>query len=97
MFMMRADPLRRQGGGGWTLEIETFLGPVKWHRTVRRVPFEVQKMLFLKRNDKTLVLFTVCWYSFLYILDRYLRSLACANIRLPIGSLALTSRSEGGE
>jgi hypothetical protein len=24
---MRADPLRGQVGGGWALEIETFLGP----------------------------------------------------------------------
>jgi hypothetical protein len=27
MFLMRADPLRGQVGGGWALEIETFLGP----------------------------------------------------------------------
>jgi hypothetical protein len=29
MFLMRADPLRLRGqvGGGWALEIETFLGP----------------------------------------------------------------------
>jgi hypothetical protein len=31
MFLMPADPLREQVGGGWALEIETFLGPVKWH------------------------------------------------------------------
>ncbi len=30
-------------GGGWALEIETFLGPVKWHQAVRRVPFGAQK------------------------------------------------------
>jgi hypothetical protein len=24
MFLMRADPLRRQVGGGWALEIESF-------------------------------------------------------------------------
>jgi hypothetical protein len=24
MFLMRADPLRGQVGGGWTLEIESF-------------------------------------------------------------------------
>jgi hypothetical protein len=29
MFLMRADPLRGQVGGGWALEIESFLGPVK--------------------------------------------------------------------
>ncbi len=32
MFLMQADTLRRQVGGGWALEIESFLGPVKWHR-----------------------------------------------------------------
>jgi hypothetical protein len=26
-------------GRGWALEIESFLGPVKWHRVDRRVPF----------------------------------------------------------
>jgi hypothetical protein len=43
MLLMRANPLRGQGGVGWALEIETFLGPVKWHRAVRRVPFGAQK------------------------------------------------------
>ncbi len=28
----QGDPLRWQVGGGWALEIESFLGPVKWHR-----------------------------------------------------------------
>jgi hypothetical protein len=31
MFLMRADPLGGPVGGGWALEIESFLGPVKWH------------------------------------------------------------------
>jgi hypothetical protein len=31
MFLMRTDPLQGQVGGGLALEIETFLGPVKWH------------------------------------------------------------------
>ncbi len=44
MFLIRADPLRGQVGRGWALEIETFLGPMKWHRAVRRVPFGVQKI-----------------------------------------------------
>jgi|LakMenEpi03Aug12_release.lakeMendotaPanAssembly.Ray.scaffolds.fasta_scaffold1501617_1 hypothetical protein len=39
MFLLRANPLRGQVGGGWDLEVETFLGPVKWHRAIRRVPF----------------------------------------------------------
>jgi hypothetical protein len=30
-------------GGGWALEIESFLDPVKWHRADRRVPFEAKK------------------------------------------------------
>ncbi len=30
-------------GGGWALEIESFLGPVNLHRADRRVPFGAQK------------------------------------------------------
>jgi hypothetical protein len=30
-------------GVGGALEIESFLGPGKWHRADRRVPFEAQK------------------------------------------------------
>jgi hypothetical protein len=40
---MRAYPLRGEVGGGWALEFESFLGPVKWHRADRRVPFGAQK------------------------------------------------------
>ncbi len=29
--------------GGWTLEIKSFLDPVKWHRAYRQVPFGTQK------------------------------------------------------
>jgi hypothetical protein len=47
MFWMRADPLRGQVGEGLALEIETFLGPVRWHRVVRRVPFWAQKSIFV--------------------------------------------------
>jgi hypothetical protein len=36
--LMQANPLR-----GSALKIETFLGPVKWHRAVRRVPSGAQK------------------------------------------------------
>jgi hypothetical protein len=43
MFLMRADTLCGQVGGGWALEMESFLGPVKWHRADWRVPFGVQK------------------------------------------------------
>ncbi len=38
MLLMGANLLRGQLGGGWALEIETFLGPVQWHRTVRAQP-----------------------------------------------------------
>ncbi len=30
--LMRANPLGGHVGGGWALEIETFLGLVKWHQ-----------------------------------------------------------------
>jgi hypothetical protein len=42
--LMREDPLRGQVGGGWALEIESFLGPVKKHRADRRVPLGPKKM-----------------------------------------------------
>ncbi len=41
---LRADPLRGQLGGGWALEIETFLDPVKWHRVVTRESFGAPKI-----------------------------------------------------
>ncbi len=34
MFLMRADTLRGQVGGGWALEMESFLGPVKVSYTI---------------------------------------------------------------
>jgi len=39
MFLMQADTLCGQMGGGWALEIESFLDPVKWHQGDRRVSF----------------------------------------------------------
>ena len=60
MFWMCAYPLLGQMGGGWALEFE-FLGPVKWHRADRRVPFGTQKtfmfILFLCTLIKHFVLF----------------------------------------
>ncbi len=35
--------ITRASGGGKALEIESFLGPVKWHQANRRVPFGAQK------------------------------------------------------
>ncbi len=43
IFLMWADTVRGQVGVGWALEIESFLGPVKWHRAYKRVPFGAQK------------------------------------------------------
>ncbi len=40
---MRAYSLRGEVGGGWALEFERFLNPLKWHRADRRVPFRAQK------------------------------------------------------
>jgi hypothetical protein len=31
MILIGAIPIRAQVGGGWALEMETFLGPFKWH------------------------------------------------------------------
>jgi hypothetical protein len=39
MFWRRGYTLRGEVGGGWALEFPSFLGPVKWHRADRRVPF----------------------------------------------------------
>jgi hypothetical protein len=43
IVLMRADLLQGQVGRGWALEIETFLGPVTWHRAVRRFQLGSQK------------------------------------------------------
>ncbi len=44
MFWMRAYPLLGQVGGGWALGLESFLGPMKWHRDDRRGSFGAQKL-----------------------------------------------------
>jgi hypothetical protein len=44
MFWMRAYPLLGQVGGGWTLEFESFLGPVKWHRADGECHFGPKKL-----------------------------------------------------
>jgi hypothetical protein len=43
MFWMHACPIRGQVGRGWAIKFKSFLGPVKWHRAHRRVPFGAQK------------------------------------------------------
>ncbi len=52
MFWMRAYPLRGEVGGGWALEFESFLGPVKWHQADRRVPFGAQKNSLIMARSK---------------------------------------------
>jgi hypothetical protein len=42
MFWMGENTLRGEVGGGWALEFPSFLGPVKWQRADRRVPFGAQ-------------------------------------------------------
>ncbi len=37
-------PLLGQVGEGWALEIESILGPVKWHRADRQVSFGPKKL-----------------------------------------------------
>jgi hypothetical protein len=39
MFWRHAYPLRRQVGGGWALEFESFLGPV--HRAIKIIGAKV--------------------------------------------------------
>jgi hypothetical protein len=39
MFWRREYTLCGEVGGGWALEFPSFLGPVKWQRADRRVPF----------------------------------------------------------
>ncbi len=46
MFWMLAYPLRGEVGGGWSLEFPSFLGPVKWERANRQVPFGAEKELY---------------------------------------------------
>ncbi len=48
MFLVRADPLRGQVGGGWALEIESFFGPVKWHRADRECNLGPKKLQISK-------------------------------------------------
>jgi hypothetical protein len=57
MFWMRADPLRGQVGGGWALEIKTFLGPVKmakWPTTYCLLPVAIA--YYLPNPDRYLYL-----------------------------------------
>ncbi len=43
MFWMCVYLLRGQVGGGWAMDIKSFLDPVKWHRAEWRVSFGAQK------------------------------------------------------
>ncbi len=52
-----ADPLRGQVGGGWALEIVSFLGSLKWYRANRRVQFEAQKTRTHQKSLRTLLMY----------------------------------------
>jgi hypothetical protein len=57
MLWMRADPLREQVGEVWALEIDTFLGPVKWHWVIRRLSFGAQKSRYIKASYTLVIIF----------------------------------------
>jgi hypothetical protein len=63
MLLMRASPLGGQAEGGWALEIKTSLGPFKWHRAVRRVPFQDITRYFQKDYETTVV---KLWERFIF-------------------------------
>jgi len=50
MFLMCADPLRGQVGGGWSLEIKSLLGLMKWHRADRRGHLGPKRLQISWRN-----------------------------------------------
>jgi hypothetical protein len=56
IFWMRAYPLRGEVGGGWALEFSSFLGPVKWHRADRRVPFQYIIIIINTGNKRYIAL-----------------------------------------
>jgi hypothetical protein len=68
-------------GGGWALEIESFLGPVKWHRIDRRVPFVAQKhceMRFSGLRIKSLfaeIKLRKSTYTYMYIIFLFLTNI----------------------
>ncbi len=51
MFWIRAYSLRGEVRGGWALEFSSFLGPVKWERADRRVPFGARERVPLKFKE----------------------------------------------
>jgi hypothetical protein len=48
---MCAYPLLGQVGGGWALEISSFLGP-KWHSPIGSMPFHRPKKLLISKAQK---------------------------------------------
>jgi len=47
MFLMLAGAIRGQVGGGWALKVESFLGPLKWHRADRPNPLPLAQVMDL--------------------------------------------------
>jgi hypothetical protein len=88
MFWMRAYLLGGQVGGGWALEFESFLGPVKLHQADRRVPFGAQKTRDPK-NLSPLILSSVS--AIPLILNLSLTLFRSYSVKLNIISLILYS------
>ncbi len=55
ILLMRTNPSRGQVGGRLGPGNQDFLGPVKWHRAVRRVLFGAQKVEISRPNPLPLV------------------------------------------
>ncbi len=49
MLLMREHPLQGKVAEDWALEIESLVGPVKWHRADRRVPFGLVHIGYIAR------------------------------------------------
>jgi hypothetical protein len=56
MLLMRAASITWASGRGLGAGIESFLGPVKWHRADRRMPFGAQKPQAFKKNIRLVTL-----------------------------------------
>jgi hypothetical protein len=98
MFWMRAYPLRGHVGGGWALEIESLLGPVKWHgaqKTEDRLQVTDYR---LQITDYRLQITQITYYKLQKLMPKWhlLRSLPFQGpplpIALPIALLMVVAR-----
>ncbi len=84
MFWMRAYPLLVEVGGGWALEFSSFLGPVKWERADRRVPFGAQKRQL--HNMRLRCIKSLKYHLCCILLEMYVLSMnaTCAGGKWPL-------------